>query len=230
MCRAHHCALVHVLPHQGWNMFRLMLCPDGQRLLRRCAESCIYRRFFVCPMRTLHGCPIQSLLSFSNNVSLRFQQTLFKRNNFGLPNIIVQSGFRMLLKIFIFISVSPPTLFFPVIVVLLLWRSYRVSSLVGRTCKQTFRPFSMYVSTVFQQLEEGKLPSVRPGLSWYKRVPNGLVSDRFTYLKNGVVCLGTKGIRVPHHFPLPYCVRSDGAVERLDKDLICICCAILSVL
>lgn len=49
------------------------------------------------------------------------------------------------------------------------------------------------------------------------RVPNGLMSDGPTHFKNEVVCLVTKGLKVPHHFTLPYCPWSNGAVERLGR-------------
>ena len=43
-------------------------------------------------------------------------------------------------------------------------------------------------------------------------VPNGLMSDGPTQFRNEVVRLVTKGLKVPHHFTLPYCPWSNGAV------------------
>lgn len=51
-------------------------------------------------------------------------------------------------------------------------------------------------------------------------VPNGLISDSPTHFKNATVHLVANGLRVPHHFTLPYKVWSNGAIERLGKDLL----------
>ena len=51
-------------------------------------------------------------------------------------------------------------------------------------------------------------------------VPNGLMSDGPTHFKNETIRLLAKGLKVPHHFTLPYCRWSNGAVERLRKELI----------
>ena len=61
-------------------------------------------------------------------------------------------------------------------------------------------------------------------------VPNGLMSDGPTHFRNEVVRLVCKGLKVPHHFTLPYCPWSNGAVERLGKELIRVNRAVLSEL
>lgn len=51
-------------------------------------------------------------------------------------------------------------------------------------------------------------------------VPAALMSDGPTHFKNETLRLVSKGLRVPHHFTLPYCPWSNGAVERLGKELL----------
>lgn len=51
-------------------------------------------------------------------------------------------------------------------------------------------------------------------------VPNGLISDGPTHVKNENVRLVTKRLRVAHHFTLPYTPWSNKAVERLGKELV----------
>lgn len=51
-------------------------------------------------------------------------------------------------------------------------------------------------------------------------VPNRLMSDGPTHFKNETVRLVTRGLKVPHHFSLPYTLWSNGAVERLGKELV----------
>lgn len=59
-------------------------------------------------------------------------------------------------------------------------------------------------------------------------VPNGLMSEGPTHFKNEVVRLVTKGLKIPHHFTLPYCPWSSSAVESLGKELLRVCRAFLS--
>lgn len=49
--------------------------------------------------------------------------------------------------------------------------------------------------------------------------PKCLMSDGPTHFKNETVRLVSKGLKVPHHFTLPYSPWSNGAVERLGKEL-----------
>lgn len=51
-------------------------------------------------------------------------------------------------------------------------------------------------------------------------VPKGLMSDGPTHFKNETIRLVTKGLRVPHHFILPYTPWGNGAVERLGKEVV----------
>ena len=51
-------------------------------------------------------------------------------------------------------------------------------------------------------------------------VPGGLMSDASTHFKNETVRLVSKGLKTPHHFTLPYCPWSNGAVERLGRELL----------
>ena len=51
-------------------------------------------------------------------------------------------------------------------------------------------------------------------------VPAALMSDGPTHFRNETMRLITKGLRVPHHFTLPYCPWSNGAIERLGKELL----------
>ena len=61
-------------------------------------------------------------------------------------------------------------------------------------------------------------------------VPNGLMSDGPTHFRNETVRLVCKGLKVPHHFTLPNTPWSNGAVERLGKELIRVFRAALSEL
>lgn len=61
-------------------------------------------------------------------------------------------------------------------------------------------------------------------------VQNSLMSDGPTHLRNETVRLLWKGMKVPHHFKLPYCPWSKGAVKRLGKELIRTALAIISEL
>ncbi|CDF38803.1 unnamed protein product [Chondrus crispus] len=61
-------------------------------------------------------------------------------------------------------------------------------------------------------------------------VPKSLMSDGPTHLRNETIRLVAKGLKVPHHFTLPYCPWSNGAVERLGKELVRTCRATLSEL
>lgn len=51
-------------------------------------------------------------------------------------------------------------------------------------------------------------------------VPKGLMSDGPTHFNNETVRSVTKGLKVPHHFTLPYSPWSNGAVEGLGKELL----------
>ena len=59
-------------------------------------------------------------------------------------------------------------------------------------------------------------------------VPEGLMSDGPTHFKNETIRLITRGLKVPHHFTLPYSSWSNGAVERLGKELLRVMRAVLS--
>eukprot|EP00171_Calliarthron_tuberculosum_P003723 IDg3723t1 len=61
-------------------------------------------------------------------------------------------------------------------------------------------------------------------------VPKGLMSDGPTHFKNETLRLVTKTLRTPHHFTLPYCPWSNGAVERLGRELLRVARALLSEL
>lgn len=45
-------------------------------------------------------------------------------------------------------------------------------------------------------------------------VPNGLMSDGPTHFRNDTVRLVSKGLKVSHHFTLPYFPWSNGEVDR----------------
>lgn len=60
--------------------------------------------------------------------------------------------------------------------------------------------------------------------------PAAFMSDGPTHFKNETIRLLTKGLRIPHHFTLPYCPWSNGAVERLGKELLRVARALLSEL
>ena len=51
-------------------------------------------------------------------------------------------------------------------------------------------------------------------------VPQGLMSDGPTHFRNETMLLIAKGLRVPHHFTLPYTPWRYGTVERLGKELV----------
>lgn len=51
-------------------------------------------------------------------------------------------------------------------------------------------------------------------------VPKSLMSDGPTHFKNETLNRLSKGLKVPHHFTLPYTPWSNGAVERLGKELL----------
>ena len=61
-------------------------------------------------------------------------------------------------------------------------------------------------------------------------VPKGLMSDGPTHFKNETVRAVTRGLKVPHHFTLPYTPWSNGAVERLGKELLRVFRSIVSEL
>lgn len=61
-------------------------------------------------------------------------------------------------------------------------------------------------------------------------VPAGLISDGPTHFRNETVRLVTKALRTPHHFTLPYCPWSNGAVERLGREVLRTARALLSEL
>ena len=50
-------------------------------------------------------------------------------------------------------------------------------------------------------------------------VPGGMIYDGLTHFKNETVRLVSKGLKTPHHFPLPFCPWSNGAVKRLGRVL-----------
>lgn len=51
-------------------------------------------------------------------------------------------------------------------------------------------------------------------------VPNGLISNGTTHFKNETVRLVCRELKVSPHFILSYCLWSNGAVERLGKELL----------
>jgi len=61
-------------------------------------------------------------------------------------------------------------------------------------------------------------------------VPNGLMSDGPTHFKNETVRLVSRGLKTPHHFTLPYTPWSNGAVERLGKEVLKVFRALVSEL
>lgn len=60
--------------------------------------------------------------------------------------------------------------------------------------------------------------------------PGGLMSDGPTHFKNETVRLVSKGLKTPHHFTLPYCPWSNGAVERLGRELLRVLRSLISEL
>lgn len=61
-------------------------------------------------------------------------------------------------------------------------------------------------------------------------VLNALMSDGPTHFKNETVCLVTRGLKSPHHFTLPYCPWSNGALERLGRELLLVLLSMISEL
>lgn len=57
-----------------------------------------------------------------------------------------------------------------------------------------------------------------------------LMSDGPTHFRNETVRLVAKGLKVPHHFTVPYCPWSNGAVERLSRELLRVFRAVTSEL
>ena len=51
-------------------------------------------------------------------------------------------------------------------------------------------------------------------------VPKSLMTDGGSHFRNETVRLLTRGLRVPHHFTLPYTPWSNGAVERLGREVL----------
>lgn len=60
--------------------------------------------------------------------------------------------------------------------------------------------------------------------------PKQLMSDGPSHFKNDTLRLLAKGLRSPHHFTLPYCPWSNGAIERLGKELLRVARSLLSEL
>lgn len=58
-------------------------------------------------------------------------------------------------------------------------------------------------------------------------VSKSLISDRPTYFKNETLRLVSKSLQLPHHFTLPHFSRSNGAVERLRKELLRLCSSLI---
>lgn len=61
-------------------------------------------------------------------------------------------------------------------------------------------------------------------------VPKSLMSDGPTHFKHETLCLVSRGLRVPHYFTLPYTLWSNGAVERLGKEMLRVLRSVLSEL
>lgn len=61
-------------------------------------------------------------------------------------------------------------------------------------------------------------------------IPHGLMSDGPSHFKNETLRLLAKGLHTPHDFTLPYCPWSNGAIERLGKELLRVARAVLSEL
>lgn len=61
-------------------------------------------------------------------------------------------------------------------------------------------------------------------------VPKSLMSDGPTHFKNEMVRLVAKGLKVPHHFTLPYSPWSNGSVERFGKELLLVFRSVVSEL
>lgn len=56
------------------------------------------------------------------------------------------------------------------------------------------------------------------------------MSEGPTHFKHETIRLLSKELRVPHHFTLPYCLWSNGGIERLGKELFRTLRAVLSEL
>lgn len=56
------------------------------------------------------------------------------------------------------------------------------------------------------------------------------MSDGPTHFKNETVCHVFKGLKLPHHFMLPYYPWSNSAVERLGRELLCVIRSLISEL
>ncbi len=61
-------------------------------------------------------------------------------------------------------------------------------------------------------------------------IPKGFMSDGGAHFQNETVRLVSKGLRSPHHFTLPYTPWSNGAIERVGKEVLRIFRATLSEL
>lgn len=61
-------------------------------------------------------------------------------------------------------------------------------------------------------------------------IPGGFMSDGPSHFKNETMRILCKSLRVPHHFTLPYCPWSNGAVERLGREIISMARAVFSEL
>lgn len=59
-------------------------------------------------------------------------------------------------------------------------------------------------------------------------VPDVYMSVGSTHFKNETLQLLRKDLKVPHHLTIPYYPWSNGAVERLRKELLCMARAVLS--
>lgn len=59
-------------------------------------------------------------------------------------------------------------------------------------------------------------------------VPLQLMADGPTHFKKETIRLLTKGLSTPHHFTIPYCPWSNGAIERLGKEILQVARAVLS--
>jgi transposase InsO family protein len=61
-------------------------------------------------------------------------------------------------------------------------------------------------------------------------VPQGLMSDGPTHFRNETLRLLAKGLKTPHHFTLPYSPWSNGAIERLGKEMLRVFRSVISEL
>lgn len=62
----------------------------------------------------------------------------------------------------------------------------------------------------------------KDNIDWFATfsVPKALMSFGPTHFKNKTLRLLSKGLKVPHHFTIPYFPWSNGAVERLGNELL----------